>query len=321
MAPSARVLAVVGELARRSSAPRARRPGPRRRGGTTPTRACPRPRTAAAADLVAARADVTRAPRPRPIPTSPRPRPAPSVVLSASDVEMYRRRPLAYRYARVIDRVPTRSSVARAIGVAAHEALEAHYRPGGTGGDGAALVRRFAVAAGQRAGGRYGRGSPGALAGRGVVPRLPRAARPEPRPARRRGARLHAPARSASPARAHRSHGRPSCRAATSSSTTRPGCRRRPGRQGAADRSRAAASTWREPARPGGSRQRGARLDYVLDGDTPAGQPRDATSAPRRSRTLGARADDIARRPVRRPRTSWACRTCDFVRICPAQDR
>jgi hypothetical protein len=31
-------------------------------------------------------------------------------------------------------------------------------------------------------------------------------------------------------------------------------------------------------------------------------------------------ADGIAGRRFA-PRTSWACRTCDFARICPAQDR
>ena len=74
------------------------------------------------------------------------PRPArPGLELSPSAVEAYRTCPLRYRFA-MVDRVPTAPSPARAVGVAAHSALEAHYRPGGTGGDGEALVGRFAAA-------------------------------------------------------------------------------------------------------------------------------------------------------------------------------
>ena len=99
----------------------------------------------AAAALVAARADVMRPPPPAPpVPAPARPA-RPGLELSPSAVEMYRGCPLRYRFA-TIDRVPAPPSVARAIGIAAHSALEAHYRPDGTGGDGDALVRRFAVA-------------------------------------------------------------------------------------------------------------------------------------------------------------------------------
>ena len=99
----------------------------------------------AARDLIDARAAALRpAPPPEPVPAPARPA-RPGLELSPSAVEAYRLCPLRYRFA-MVDRVPVRPSSARAIGVAAHAALEAHYRPGGTAGDGEQLVRRFAAA-------------------------------------------------------------------------------------------------------------------------------------------------------------------------------
>ena len=116
----------------------------------------------AARDLIQARAAALR-PRPRAAGRARRRArpPGPGLELSPSAVEAYRTCPLRYRFA-MVDRVPVRPGPARAIGVAAHAALEAHYRPGGTGGDGErarAAVRRRAAA---RGGGRRRRGAPGA---------------------------------------------------------------------------------------------------------------------------------------------------------------
>src|SRR5262249_37408976 len=90
----------------------------------------------AAEALVAARTAAPRPGAPPPAPTTSTPRPPrPGLALSPTDVERYRTCPLQYRFARV-DRVPQRASVSRMVGIAAHAALEAHHRPGGSGGDG-----------------------------------------------------------------------------------------------------------------------------------------------------------------------------------------
>ena len=141
--PTARCSSAVGAGARRSRRRRCARRG--RSPTARPTRRPARREAAtAAAELVAARAAVLAPPPPAPpVPAPPRPA-REGLTLSPSAVELYRGCPLRYRYA-MVDRVPSPPSVARSIGVAAHAALEAHYRPDGTGGDGEALVRRFAV--------------------------------------------------------------------------------------------------------------------------------------------------------------------------------
>jgi hypothetical protein len=68
-----------------------------------------------------------------------------------------------------------------------------------------------------------------------------------------------------------------------------------------------------------GVHARGARLDFVFDGDQrpvnpEAGEIAEATELARDT------ADAIARGRFE-PSPSWACRTCDFALICPAQDR
>ena len=274
---------------------------------------------AAAAALVAARADALApapapAPAPRPAPAQPA-APAPSVVLSASDVEAYRRCPLAYRYARV-DRIPPVRSVQRAIGVAAHEALEAHYRPEGPGGDGPALVRRFATRL-------RAAGEADSAEGRQA---LSRAGEWFPRyheifvKSRVRPVAVERPF--TLPLGPHRLRGRidrvdahpaGGFQLVDYKTGSPPG-------QGTRADADLVLRIYLEGARAAwGVEARGARLDYVLDGDRRPVNPEtnelaEALEVARRT------ADDIARRRFA-PTPSWACRTCDFARICPAQDR
>jgi RecB family exonuclease len=68
-----------------------------------------------------------------------------------------------------------------------------------------------------------------------------------------------------------------------------------------------------------GAPARGATLEYVLDGGTRQlhPEPAELALALEEARTV---ADGIAAGSFE-PRPSWACRSCDFALICPAQDR
>ncbi|MEQ9336517.1 MAG: ATP-dependent DNA helicase, partial [Miltoncostaeaceae bacterium] len=98
---------------------------------------------ARARQLVAARADALAGTPPEPVAAPPRPA-RPGLALSPSGIGSYLTCPRRYRYA-AVDRVPVSPGVQQRIGTAAHSALEGHYRPGGTGGDGDHLVARFAA--------------------------------------------------------------------------------------------------------------------------------------------------------------------------------
>lgn len=98
---------------------------------------------ARARDLVAARADALAGTPPVPVPAAPRPA-RPGLSLSPSSIGSYLACPRRYRYA-LVDRIPVRPGIQQRIGTATHAALEGHYRPGGTGGDGEHLVARFAA--------------------------------------------------------------------------------------------------------------------------------------------------------------------------------
>jgi ATP-dependent DNA helicase UvrD/PcrA len=269
----------------------------------------------AARALLAARADALRPPAPEP-PPRPQPRPArPGLVLSPTDVERYRTCPLQYRFARV-DRVPQRPSAARAIGIAAHAALEAHHRPGGPGGDGAGLVARFGA-------GLARLGVADTAEGRQAMDR-----------AREWLPRYHerTVARGTRPVAVERAF------------TLRLGPHRLHGRVDRVDRRRDGGhqlvdyKTGRPPADAGrgaedlvltiylaGARDawgvdpEGATLEYVLDGDMRQVQPDPAEAADAleevRRIAEGIGAGRFA------PRPGWACRSCDYALLCPAQDR
>ncbi|HMM48323.1 MAG TPA: ATP-dependent DNA helicase [Miltoncostaeaceae bacterium] len=92
-------------------------------------------RARAATDaLIAAQAAVFAPPARPPVRAVTRPA-RPGLELTPSAITTYRGCPLRYRYIHV-DRIPVPPGAQQRIGVAAHAALEAHYRPGGDAGAG-----------------------------------------------------------------------------------------------------------------------------------------------------------------------------------------
>jgi DNA helicase-2/ATP-dependent DNA helicase PcrA len=68
-----------------------------------------------------------------------------------------------------------------------------------------------------------------------------------------------------------------------------------------------------------GAKIQGARVDYVLDGDSRVYDPDSAELA-----TLVEDARQLADRAASRefePRPGWHCESCDFQLLCPARDR
>ena len=63
----------------------------------------------------------------------------------------------------------------------------------------------------------------------------------------------------------------------------------------------------------------GATLEYVLDGDKRQVQPEPADLAEALEEVRRV-AEDIGAGRFE-PRPGWACRSCDFALLCPAQDR
>jgi DNA helicase II / ATP-dependent DNA helicase PcrA len=270
----------------------------------------------AARELVRARAAALRPAAPaRRAPAGRRPA-RPGLELSPSAIEVYRACPLRYRYA-MVDRVPAPPSAARAVGVAAHSALEAHYRPGGEGGDGERLVRRFAAALRRERVADTAEGRQALARGRDALPAyhdrmLRSGARPVaverdftlvvgPHRVRGRVDRVDA-----HPAGGHQlvdyKTGRP------------PAPRVRGGDEDLALRLylAGARAAW-------GIEPRGATLVHVLDGDARGVHP-DAAEIAEALEFVRETAEGIAERRFE-PRPSWACRSCDFALLCPALDR
>jgi DNA helicase-2/ATP-dependent DNA helicase PcrA len=268
----------------------------------------------AARRLVMARATALAPPAPREVSAPPRPARA-GLELSPSAIATYRECPLRYRYA-MVDRIPAPPSVARAVGIAAHAALEAHYRPGGTGGDGEALMRRFAAMLRRE-------GVADTAEGRQALARAATALPAYHERMARSGARPVAVERDFTLAVGqHRVHGRVD----------------RVDRHPAGGHQLVDYKTGRPPASGGGGEgdmvlslylagareawgiePRGATLEHVLDGASrpvhpEAGEIAEAVEAVREA------ADGIGAGRFE-PRPSWACRSCDFALLCPALDR
>jgi DNA helicase-2/ATP-dependent DNA helicase PcrA len=268
-----------------------------------------------ARELVRARAGALRPPPPA-APPAPAPRPArPGLELSPTAIDAYRICPLRYRYA-MVDRVPGRATVARSVGVAAHAALEAHYRPGGAGGDGEGLVRRFAAELRRE-------GVAGTAEGRQALARakeaLPayheRTARSRVRPVA-----VERPFTLA--VGPHRVHGRVD-RVDAHPAGGHQLVDYKTGRPPAGGRDEGddlvlrlylvgAREAW-------GIEPRGATLVHVLDGDTRGVHP-DAAEIAEAVEAVRETAEGIAAGRFE-PRPSWACRSCDFATLCPALDR
>ncbi len=269
---------------------------------------------AALGELLAVRARaLTASPDPvialPPVSTAP-----PAIDISPSDLQTYRTCPLRFRFVRV-DRIPSRDRPGGKIGTAVHLALEAQYRPGGSGGDGQALVGRF----------------------EGQMTRLGVAHTPEGEQALRRG-REQLPQyhervmkSGAAPAGVERKFtlplGRHTLRGRVDRIDRHPSggfqlidykSGRPPGIGGVGDEDLVLA-LYIAAAQASGSKINGARLEYVLDGDSRIFDP-----DPPELATLvedARRLADGAASGRFEPTPGWHCESCDFQLLCPARDR
>ena len=269
-----------------------------------------------ARELVDARARALRPPEPA-APVAAPARPArPGLELSPSAVEAYRTCPLRYRFA-AVDRVPTPPSPARAVGVAAHAALEAHYRPGGTGGDGEALVGRFAAALRRE-------GVDRTAEGRQALARAREALPPYHERLVRSGSRPVAVEReftlTVGPHRVHGRVNRVDAHPAGGHQIVDYKTGKPPAAGARGDDDDLVLRLYLLGAREAwGIEPRGATLVHVLDGATRGVHP-DAAADAEAVEAVREAAEGISARRFE-PRPSWACRTCDFALLCPAQDR
>jgi RecB family exonuclease len=199
--------------------------------------------------------------------------------------------------------------------MAAHAALEAHHRPGGPGGGADALVARFAAHLRRL-------GVADTAEGRQALERARERLPGYCERTSRTGARALAVEREFTLAVGpHRLHGR----------VDRVDARREGGHQlvdyktgkppveAGSEESlvltlylRAASEAW-------GLAPHGATLEYVLDGDFRQVQPEPGETVEALEEVRRV-ADGIGAGRFE-PRPGWACRSCDFALLCPAQDR
>ncbi len=213
--------------------------------------------------------------------------------------------------------MPTAPSAARAVGVAAHSALEAHYRPGGTGGDGEALVRRFAAALRREGVAETAEGRQALARGREALP-------PYHERLVRSGTRPLAVEReftlTVGPHRVHGRVDRVNAHPAGGHQIVDYKTGKPPGPGGRGDDDDLVLRLYLQGAREAwGVEPRGATIVHVLDGDTRGVHP-DADADAAAVEAVRDAAEGISAGRFE-PRPSWACRTCDFALLCPAQDR
>ena len=268
----------------------------------------------AARALVAARAEVLAGPVATDAP-APEPRvPRPGLQLSPTDIARYMACPLAYRFASV-DRVPPRWDPNRAIGNSIHAALEACFREGVPDDGADKVIARFAVEMKRR-------GAAGTAVGMQAMERVREHVPKYLDRVRKSGVRPVGVERAFSlKVGPHVIHGRID----RIDSHPQGGHQLVDYKSGRApfretDSGRLVLVTYIEGARDAwGIEPRGAVLEYVLDGEMrnvhPDGQER--AEAMEMVRDV---ADAISAGEFE-PTPGWACRTCDFNMICPAQDR
>jgi len=268
----------------------------------------------AARALVAARADVLAGPVATD-PPAPEPRvPRPGLQLSPTDIARYMGCPLAYRFASV-DRVPPRWDPNRAIGNSIHAALEACLREGVPDDGADKVIARFAVEMKRR-------GAADTAVGQQAMDRVRENVPKYLDRVRKSGVRPVGVERAFSlKVGPHVVHGRID----RIDSHPQGGHQLVDYKSGRApfretDAGRLVLITYIEGARDAwGIEPRGAVLEYVLDAETrpvsPDGQER--AEAMEQVREV---ADAISAGQFD-PTPGWACRTCDFNMICPAQDR
>ena len=263
---------------------------------------------------MAARAEVLAGPVATDAP-APEPRvPRPGLQLSPTDIARYMACPLAYRFASV-DRVPPRWDPNRAIGNSIHAALEACFREGVPDDGADKVIARFAVEMKRR-------GAAGTAVGMQAMERVREHVPKYLDRVRKSGVRPVGVERAFSlKVGPHVIHGRID----RIDSHPQGGHQLVDYKSGRApfretDSGRLVLVTYIEGARDAwGIEPRGAVLEYVLDGEMrnvhPDGQER--AEAMEMVRDV---ADAISAGEFE-PTPGWACRTCDFNMICPAQDR
>ncbi len=268
----------------------------------------------AARILVAARADVLAGPVATG-PPAPEPRvPRPGLQLSPTDIARYMACPLAQRFASV-DRVPPKWDPNRAIGNSIHAALEACFREGVPEAGADAVIARFAAEMKRR-------GAADTAVGRQAMGRVREHIPGYLDRVRKSGVRPVGVERAFSlKVGPHVIHGRID----RIDSHPQGGHQLVDYKSGRApfretESGRLVLITYIEGARDAWAIEpRAAVLEYVLDGEMrtvhPEGQER--AEAMERVRDV---ADSISAGKFD-PTPGWACRTCDFNMICPAQDR
>ena len=203
------------------------------------------------------------------------------------------------------------------MGVAAHAALEAHYRPGGTGGDGDALVGRFAAALRREGVAATAEGRQALARGREALP-------PYHERLVRSGTRPVAVEReftlTVGPHRVHGRVDRVDAHPAGGHQIVDYKTGKPPAAGARGDEDDLVLRLYLLGAREAwGLEPRGATLVHVLDGAARGVHP-EAEADAGAVEAVRAAADGIAAGSFE-PRPSWACRTCDFALLCPAQDR
>ncbi len=248
---------------------------------------------------------------------TPPPNPSPRAIeISPSDLQAYRICPLRYRFSRV-DRVPSLHRSSGSVGTALHLALETHYRPGGPGGDGQDLVKRFAEQMERLGVADTPEGQQAMIRAQEQLPKYHDKLRRSDRDVRGVERRFTLPlGRHTVRGRVDRMDFRPGNAPGFQTVDYKSG--KPPTYQGVGDEDIVLA-LYMEAVRANGAPSRGAQLDYVLDGDSRPFDP-----DPGELRSLLDEAEmlaDAAADGRFDPTPGFHCRSCDYQLLCPERDR